>query len=158
MRTQKQKEYDDKLAEIGAIDDQIALIDTDIDQLRASLSLEANFTEELIEERNNYIIEKTYENSSITDATDLLQVAKEHFKNINSPSLVLELSSVNFLDVISEEAYFDRDKILNSSLSPGIYNWAKVNYEPHGVDVKCMIMEINLNVENSTLDFVLSNV
>ncbi len=154
----KQDELDIKIAEIDEIDGQISAIDVDIEQLRVSLSLDVNFTEELIRERNNYIIEKTYENSSITDPSDLLDAAKEHFKNINSPSLVLELSSVNFLDVISEEAYFDRDKILNSSLSPGIYNWAKVNYEPHGVDVKCMIMEINLNVENSTLDFVLSNV
>ena len=149
-----QEEYNNKLHEIAEINEQLDAIDLNIAQLRIDLSEEANFSRELIEERNNYIIEKTFENNSITDPQDLLDVATEYFETINSPALVLEIDIVNFTEI----AMGDADKLFRTSLNPGLYNWITVYYEPHNVNVECMIMEINLDVENSKLSFVLSNV
>ena len=152
----KESEYYNKLAEIDQVDTQIALIDQDIEQLRVDLSAEEHFGL-LMEERNNYIIEKIYENQNITSADDLLQEGIKEFEKVNSPALILNLSSANFLDIVSEEAYYDKDKILKTALASGIYDWCTVRHEPHNVNIKCMILEINLDVENSTLNFVFSN-
>lgn len=152
----KADEYEAKVAEIDGINEQIALIDAEIAQLRIDLSLENNFSPELIEERNNYIIEKTYSNQHIIDSHTLLEEANKYFENINSPPLILELDTVNFLDCI--EGYPDYDRLFYSALEAGLYDKLRVCYEPHGIDVKCMITEIDLDIENSSLKFVVSNV
>jgi len=153
----KEREYDDKFVEMVSILDQIDSIDSDIEQLRDELSIDLNFGV-LAEERNGFIIEKTFENNNITDAEDLLKEARDKFLEVNSPALVLDLNSVNFLDIISDEAYYDKDKIFRTALNSGVYDWVTVNYEPFNVSLKCMILEIDLDVENSNLRFTFSNV
>lgn len=150
----KDKECQDKIAEIESLTNSIAQIETDIDELENVLSSFENFSPELLEERNRFVIEKTFENNNITDSRDLLESAVEYFEEVNSPALVLDLSLVNFLDMATD----DTDRLFYDYNITGLYDKITVRYEPFGVNVKCMIMEINLDVENSTLDFTLSNV
>ena len=154
----KEDEYDEKMAEIAVVDADINEIDDLIDDLQDDLDLSANFSSGELEERNNFIIEKTYTNQNISDEEDLLEAAEEYFEDINEPSLVLTMSLANFLDILSEEAYYDKDKLFRSSLQPGIGDTVIVYYEPFNVNVECMILGIDLDVENSDLQLTVSNV
>lgn len=151
-----------KIAEIDTLYDAILNANANIEILREELSAQVNFPPELLKERNKYVIEKLYDNNNITDPRDLLETAIEFFEQVNSPTLVLELSLVNFLDIVSDDSdklfYSYVDDYGNVKLDAGLYDKIRVYYEPFGTNVDCMITEINLDIENFGLNFVLSNV
>ncbi len=152
----KQTTYDQVMNEIMAVDLQIIDIDNAINVIKEDLALTNNFTTAEIEERNNFIIEKSYQNNFIINAQDLLYAATEYFKRVNEPALLLDLSLVNFMDIV--EGYYDYDKLFYSPLMAGIYDTIIVHHEKHNINVACMILEIDYNFETGDINFIVSNV
>lgn len=151
-----QKYYDEQKALVDIKEIEIITIWNKIQDIRDELSLEANFTTELIEERNNFIIEKTYINDNIIDPYDLLEAGKEYFKTINEPALVLNLNLVNFMGMI--ESYYDHNKLFYEAFRTGLYDTIIVRHEMYDLNIACMILEITYNFENDEIQFTVSNV
>jgi len=113
-------------------------------------------SQKLIEERNNFIIEKTYSNENIIYTQDLLEAATEYLEAINEPSLLLNLQLINFMEIA--EAHHDFDKLFYNPLMTGLYDMIVVRNEIHNVNVSCMILEISYNFDSSEISFSVSNV
>lgn len=152
----KQKAFNEQQALVTNKQEEIAAVDADINEIKEELALSNNFTEAELQERNNFIIEKTYSNSNIINPDDLLTVAKLYFEQINEPTLVLNLQLVSFLDMI--EPNYDYNKLFYNPILAGIYDTIIVKHEKHNINVACMIVEINWNSNDKQLNFVLSNV
>jgi hypothetical protein len=152
----KQENYNDKINLIVAKQSEIMNINNQINIIKQELSLENNFTTAEIEERNNFIIEKTYNNGNIITPSDLLEAASAYFEEVNKPALLLNIQLVNFMEIA--ESYYDFNKLFYAPLQSGLYDIIIINHELHNINVECMILEINYNFESSDITFNVSNV
>jgi len=152
----RQIAYNEKMEEIVAKRQEIYAVEEQIMVIKVELSLDNNFTTAEIEERNNFIIEKVYQNNNITNASDLLEASIEYFNEVNKPGLLLNIQLANFLEMT--ESYMDYNKIFYNPVQTGLYDIMIVRHEKHNINVECMILEINYNFETSDISFVVSNV
>ncbi|MEX0596503.1 MAG: phage tail protein, partial [Candidatus Paceibacterota bacterium] len=136
-------------SDLGILYGDLDVIDSDIDDLRIAISIENNFTNELIEERNDYIIHRTWSNDNYFDEEDLYEAAKVEFDKIRTPKTTIKTNIINFLEVLSEHRNWDK---LN------IGDIITIDYEMLGINVQAKITEINFNYEDYSIDIVISNI
>ncbi len=142
QRTQKEQQINDKKQDIEQTEDIIDGIDNQIIDLKQSLLLENNFTEELLKERNQFIIEKEWRDTNYFDDEELYEDAKKYLEEINKPQIDIDIDIVNFLDIVDEQ-----------------YNWDKLNlgdtigisYEYLDLAIKAKIIGVKYNFEESNI-------
>lgn len=116
--------------------------------LRNEAALENNFSKKLLSEIEPFIIEKEYSNDSIDDVQALYEHGKEVFTKFKTPKFTLQMSIIDFLDVM--ECQNDWDKL-------GLGDTVHVQHKELLVDVTAKITEINYNFENQTIDLTIAN-
>ncbi|HXW03196.1 MAG TPA: phage tail spike protein, partial [Nitrosarchaeum sp.] len=94
--------YDNQLALVNAKKNEIAMIDTNIETLNDKLSLFNNFSQELLLERDLFVIEKEYVDEKISNAEELKNRALDKFQELKYPVVTIEIDIVNFLEVLEE--------------------------------------------------------
>ncbi|WP_299831181.1 hypothetical protein [uncultured Metabacillus sp.] len=104
----KQIEVNKKQSEVDKVQSEIDLINANISALKNLLSIENNFTPEQIQERNNYIIEKTWSDDNYSEVQELYDDAKVKFDEIRKPKINIDVSSVNFFKMIEEQRNWNR--------------------------------------------------
>jgi hypothetical protein len=119
--------------------------------LKNQLSIENNFTPELIKERNQFIIEKEWVNEQIIDDKDLYEAGLKVFEEFSKPKTVISMDLVNFLEVVEEQRNWDK---LN------LGDTVTINYERMGVNVEAKIIEIEYDYsgEDSNITLTIANV
>lgn len=137
-----------KEAEIDVLEDQITNIDTQIEQLKNSLSIENHLTPEQIIELNDYIIEETWEDQNYYDDVELYNDAKKVFEDLKKPKTVINIDIVNLFKLI--EAKNDWDKV---QIGDKLY----IYYEKFGIDVESQIIEMNINHDNNSINVTIAN-
>jgi phage minor structural protein len=144
----KQDELDAKQGEIDVVEADIEAVDTDIATLRLDMSIETNFTPELIVEWNRFIKVRTWSDSNYTDAKDLYEDGLQRFENMRLPQTVFNISIVNFLEIIEEQRNWDK-------LSIG--DTVRIYYEKFNTNITAKIIEINYNHESGDINLTIAN-
>ncbi|MFC8688144.1 phage tail protein [Brevibacillus porteri] len=122
---------------------------TKINQLKVKLSVEANFTPELIKERNQYIIEKEWVNEQIISDKDLLDAGLKVFEEFSKPKTVISMDIVNFLEVIEEQRNWDKLNLGDTIV---------ISYEKLGINVSAKIIEIEYDYNDANIKLTIANV
>lgn len=118
-------------------------------ELKALLSLEENFTAELLDERSGFIIRKEYSNESIIDDKDLLEEGQKEFARMKEPKLEATMNIVNFLELIEGQRDWDKLVIGDSFrlLVPEI-----------DLDVTANISTVDYDFETGQINVTITNV
>ncbi|PAD70740.1 hypothetical protein CHH83_02735 [Bacillus sp. 7586-K] len=143
-RDAKQAQVNAKKAEIVQVENEIASINSDITSLKNILSIENNFTPDQIHERNYYIIEKTWSDENYTDAQELYDDAKVKFDEIRKPKINLDVTSVNFFNMIEEQRNWD--KLYLGDVVTVRHPMININYEVFVTDMEITDDSLNLTI------------
>ncbi|WP_107838615.1 phage tail protein [Metasolibacillus meyeri] len=116
--------------------------------LKTQLLRENNFSSDELKELSHFEIEKEYVNDAIIDEEDLLEEAKEVFRQYLEPKVKLDMSLVDFLSIV--EAQNDWDKL-------GLGDVVSVRYDRLQVEIKTKITEIRHSFEDGSISLTISN-
>ncbi len=83
-------------------------VNTEIEQTMSKLSIENNFTKAQIKERDLFAIEKEWSDDKFIDAYDLYEEGKKQFEELRKPKVVINISIVNFLEIVEEQHNWDK--------------------------------------------------
>ena len=144
----KQMQIDAKQAEIDVINNQINEVDGKIQDLRNEISIENNFTPELIKERNQYIIEKEFYDNNYVNDYELYEDVKKKFKEFREPKTIIDIDIVNFLEVV--EAQRDWDKLF---LGDDI----RIKHELLDLEYKAKIIGIDYDFDKGDIKLTIAN-
>lgn len=140
----KQTQVNRKQLEINQVQSNIDQINADINNLKSLLAIENNFTPEQIQERNNYIIEKTWADENYIDAHELYDDAKVKFDEIRKPKINIDISAVNFFKMIDEQRNWN--KLYLGDVVTVRHPMIKVDYEVFVTDIEISDDNINLTI------------
>jgi hypothetical protein len=107
-RDAKQTEVNNKQNEINVIQTDIDGLYVSMDSIKSQLSIPNNFTPELIQERNDYIITKKWSDENYIDDQELYDDAKVKFDDVRKPKINITVGSVNFFQMIEEQRNWDK--------------------------------------------------
>ena len=127
----------------------ISTTQASISALQATLSIANNFTSAQIIERNQYIIEKVWEDTNYIIAQDLYNDGLKKFEALRTPQLAISIDIVNLLEIIGEQ-----------------HNWEKLNigdiitvyYPKLKINIKTKINEIRINFGTGNITIAISNI
>ncbi|ATF13701.1 hypothetical protein A616_17435 [Brevibacillus brevis X23] len=134
---------------IKNVQDQVNLALAKINQLKVKLSVEANFSPELIKERNQFIIEKEWVNEQIISDKDLLDAGLKVFEEFSKPKTVISMDIVNFLEVVEEQRNWDKLNLGDTIV---------IAYDKLGINVTAKIIEIEYSYNDSSIQLTIANV
>lgn len=121
--------------------------DAQIEVIQDLLSIDSNFTSVQLAEWENFIVEYTYQNSSISDPSLLLIAAQEILDDRKYPEVIITLDMISVLQ--TEDARVDWDKV-------NLYDYINIYFDRLGIDVAAKIMEIVIDVDNNDMDLIIS--
>jgi hypothetical protein len=148
QRDAKQIDIDGKENEINSINSQINKNDSDILVLNELLKFENNFQGYLLTEINDYIqVEEWSDENQLSDE-DYFYAASDHMKTVSIPPVNLNLSIVNFFEIVEEQHNWDR---------LGIGDIIRVKHPKLEINVKTKITEITFNYDDGTINLSISN-
>jgi len=146
----KQVEIDAKQSEIDAVNVQIAGVQASITEIQTTMSVETYFAPELLSElQTSYQIDKDWNNDSILTATDLYLYGLDEMQIRKSPKTVIQISIVNFLEILEEQRNWDKINLGDS---------IAIEHEQLGIDLTAKIISINFDFENADIQLTISNV
>ncbi|WP_444965494.1 hypothetical protein [Sporolactobacillus shoreicorticis] len=143
----KQDEMKAKQAEIETVDDQSMKDQNQITSINSVLSIENNFSQDQMEELDQFVIDDTYSDSNATDAFTLMSNGKIHLATMQMPSDSFSLSLVNFLEIV--ECQRDWDKLyLNDVVT--------IKYDDN-LKIQANVNELDFDFGGGTINVVISN-
>ncbi|MEC0031216.1 phage tail spike protein [Bacillus cereus] len=150
-----QKDYDAKKAQVAAQEKKVAAakiaqtnVDTEIEQTMSKLSIESNFTKVQIKERDLFAIEKEWSDDKFIDAYDLYEEGKKQFEELRKPKVVINISIVNFLEIIEEQHNWDK-LVLGDRIG--------IKYPQMSINSKATIMEMSFDFEAGSVSLTIAN-
>jgi hypothetical protein len=153
--TLKQTEKDNIQAQVNAqqlitdtINNNIISLNSQIDALYALISKDANFTQDLIDELDLFVIEKEWRDDKYIDEYELYQDSLKKFEELRQPKVVIEANIDNILDVVEEQYYWD--KLYLGDL-------AKVKYTQMKLEYMAKIIQIDYDVDNRVAKLIIAN-
>ncbi|MGG0793852.1 phage tail spike protein [Brevibacillus laterosporus] len=149
QKVSKLQDISNQTAVIKRIEDLISNVDAKINTLKDKISVEKNFTPELIKERNQYIIEKEWVNEQIIDDKDLYDAGIKVFEEFAKPKTVINMDVLNFFEIIEEQRNWDK---LN------LGDIVTIQYEKLDVNVTAKITEMEFNFEDANIKLTIANV
>lgn len=153
--TTRVSERDAKKSEVSAQEIVVNTLEARVETLQNQLKVfqydisnQSNFTQELIDELNPYIIESTWRDDNYINADDLYNDAIEKFAEIRQPKVVIEISMDNLMNIVEEQYYWD--KLVLGDL-------IKVKYPQMDIEYMAKIIEISYDLENAEATLVIAN-
>ena len=144
-----QRNFNNQMILVNEKKSELDNIQTQIEDLQSKLSLYNNFTTEQIKERDLFVITKEYIDEMISNPEDLKNRALEKFKELKNPVVTIEISMVNFLELIEEH-----------------YNWDKLDlgtivnvlYDKFDITIEARIIQMDFDFDNKSITLIISNV
>ena len=149
QKTDKQLEITNKQSEIDAKQLEIDGINSQITTMQTELSETNHFSPELLIEKINFEIEKEWTDETYTLDTDLYFAALDEIIDRKIPQTLIEISIVNFLEVISEQR--NHKKIV-------VGNKVAIVQEQLGINVIATITKASFDFENAEIKLTISDV
>jgi len=137
-----QSEIDAKQLEITGINEQITTMQTELSETN-------HFSPELLIEKIPFEIEKEWTDETYTLDTDLYFAALDEIIDRKIPQTLIEISIVNFLEVISEQR--NHKKIV-------VGNKVAIVQEQLGINVITTITKASFDFENAEMKLTISDV
>lgn len=147
-KQQKEMEVTAQRGIVNNLKTEIQNIDIHINDLQQQIQLESNFTPELLEELNYYIIEKKIRDDNYVDEHDLYEYGLQKFNEIRQPKVVIEASIENLFNSLDYQYYWDKI-VLGDDI--------KVKYPQMDIDYMAKIIEIEYDFENEEINFTIAN-
>ncbi|MBD1379230.1 phage tail spike protein [Metabacillus arenae] len=147
-RDNKTNHINNKKEEIKSIELQISNIDSSIQKLKDEINIENNLTSSLMAELTDYIFVEEWSDTNQINDVDLYEAALEHFKEINTPPININLSIVNFFEIVEENHNWNR-------LSIG--DIVTIRHDKLKIDVKTTVTEMHIDYENASISLTISN-
>jgi phage minor structural protein len=144
-----QEAYDEQSEIVKLKKNEIANVNTSLETIQNELSVYNNFSPELLAERDLFVITKEYIDEMIANPEELKNRAIEKFEELKNPIVTIEISIVNFLEVLEEH-----------------YNWNKLElgtlvnvlYDKFNVMIQAKIIQIDYDFDNKTITLMISNI
>lgn len=144
----KVQEIAAKDAELASLHSQLAALNQDINAIRTLLSPDNSFTPGQLDELNLYILVHEFKDDTYIEETDLLQAAKDKFKELNTPQLSIRIDLLNFMEVLEEQRSWNQlhlgDKVI-------------ISYEIFDLKVEAKIIEISFDYESSAINLTIAH-
>lgn len=134
---------------IQSLKSQIQSKQSQIDVLREQVKVENNFSPTLLQEREQFIIEKEWVENNHFDDAELYKDAIKRFDKYKEPQINVSIDVVDFTSVI--ECQHDWDKLKLGDI-------AFIDYDPLGIKIKARIIGIQYDFENHSIQLEISNV
>lgn len=145
----KESQVSSKEAEIVIQEDLHLGVLNEINLLKVLLDINNNFRPEILDERNQFVIEKEWQDSNIEDPNDLLAEGMKVFEELKEQKITLKIDLVNFLSMITEQRNWDK---------LGLGDTIGIEHERLKVTFKAKITEIEYNFEDEEISVTISNV
>lgn len=147
-KNNKTTEINTKKSEIDTVQGDIDDVDLLIEALKIEIATENNFTKEQIIERNQFINEKVWSDTSITDVKELYEEGTKQLLKLNQPRISYTIDVVDFLNVV--ECQRDWNKLVLGDI-------VTVSYPNFGVDIKAKLIAIRHNEDTNSLSLEIAN-
>jgi hypothetical protein len=147
-RNAKISDINDKKAEIVVVEGQIAAKELEIDALKATVSIETNFTLTQRKELNQFAIEKDWQDQNYIYADDLFFAGVDRFLTMNQPEIFIDINIINFLKCIEEQANWDK---LN------LGDTINIKYNKFDLNMTAIISEMSIGFESEDINLKISN-
>lgn len=149
QRNSKKTEINKKQTEINNKESEINSNQTKINNLNQLLSLENNFSSELLEELQHYIQIDEYSDDNQTNDEDLYEAGVAHLNKVCIPPININLDIVNFFEVLEEKANWSR-------LSIG--DIIRIKHNKLKIDVKATVDQLAFDFENRSINITVTNI
>lgn len=148
QKINKLAEIASKNNEIDTIKTSLKSIDDEIVVLKNTISIENNFTHEQIIERERFVNELVWSNTSIFEVDDLYEEGKKELLKVSQPRISYSIDVVDFLNVTKCQR--DWDKLVLGDL-------VTVKYPNFGIDVLAKIISIKHGEDSNSLSIEIAN-
>lgn len=138
-----------KKSEIAVVEVDILDVDYNIEVLKTILSVSNYFPKDMLDERNQFIVEKEWIEANIEDPEDLLKEGLEVFNEFREQKITLKIDVVNFLGMITEQINWDK---LN------LGDIFTIEHERFKIGYKAKVIEINYDFESNKISLTISNI
>jgi len=146
--TAKEGEITAKEAEMVVVQGSIDDTNASIAVLRAEVDIETNFTADQIEELDNFIYERDFNDPNYIDAQELYDAGVEALSRINQPPIEITIDVVDFLNVV--ECQTDWQKLI-------IGDTINVQYTKFSINIELRLIGYVHNWEDNSLRLTFSN-
>lgn len=147
-RDAKQLEVNNQQVKVDNLNTEINSLETQLETLQNQISNDANFTPELKQELDAYIIESEWFDDRYIDVQELYDDGLAKFNEIREPKVVIEINIDNLMNIVEEQYYWD--KLIIGDL-------IKVKYPQMNIEYMAKIIEINYDFENGEANLVVAN-
>ncbi len=154
----QQDVVDDLEEQMDDIQMQINDVNLEIENLRSAISTVNNFTQEQLNELIQFTVQQHYVNEAITDEYDLLKETQEYMKQVNTPTILMNIDIVNFLSLLDDQSDWDKFNFGESTFETGLLDTILVYHDRMGIVVEAHIVEIHYDFEQENIELVVSNV
>jgi hypothetical protein len=137
-----------KKSEIAAVISQINGIDTQIKNLKTTLSVEHNLTAAQIIELDDYIIEEEWEDQNYTNDLELYNDAQKVFDDLKKPKEIISTNIINIFKLL--EGKQDWKKVV---IGDKFY----IDYERFGIDVETQLIELEIDHDGLDINVTFAN-
>ena len=117
--------------------------------LKEEMLLTNNFSDELLDERANFIIKKDYSNDAIIDDRDLLEEGIKEFERLKEPKIDVSVDMLNILELIEAQRDWDRLKLGDK---------IRITSPEIDLDVYAHINEVTYNFEEGNINVNITNI
>jgi phage minor structural protein len=147
-KSDKESEIVSKESIVNSLITEIENIVADIDALQSQIFIESNFTQDLLDELNPYIIEKIWRDDRYIDAQELYDDGLEKFSEMKKPKVVITVDIENLFEIVDEQYYWDK---LN------IGDLIKIKYPQMNIQYMAKIVEITCDFEGGGINITIAN-
>lgn len=158
QKNSKQTEINNIQSQLDSVEMDIAGLEAEVDELRDELDVpnfymelfnnNTQLVQQLLEEKRNFEIYRTFENNSYFDTKELYSVAKDELDKYIMPPVNVSMSLVNFLNLV--EGQKDWDRI-------GVGYVLYLTYKNFGISIKSRIIDINIDYEGNSINLSIAD-
>jgi len=147
-RSAKQAQIDSQRAVVTLKTSELNSIKMALENIHQQLNEDSNFTQELQDELNFYVLEKEWRDDRYIDVKELYDDGVKKFKELREPNVVLSIDMENFLNILEEQFYWD--KLVLGDL-------IKIKYTEMNLEYMAKIIEIKYNFDDNSISLTIAN-
>ncbi|QJD83996.1 phage tail spike protein [Cohnella herbarum] len=144
----KQTQIDDKTTEITDVNLSITAVNNQIATLKSQLSESANFTTSQIKEKQFFTKEKTWQESNITKAEDLLEQGGKNLQLWSQPNIAYECDIIDIIAALNVP--YDKEKLKIGTV-------ITIYYPRFNIDIKAKVITIDHDIDGNGLKVTIAN-
>lgn len=149
-REQKQTQINTQAVITATLKSEIANLTVQIQDFQDTIAREANFTPQLLDELDLYIIEAEWKDDRYIDVKELYDDALDKFEEMRQPKVVITVDIDNLFNILEEQYYWD--KVILGDIIKVKYPQMKIEYKSRIVEIEYdfSVQEISITIANST--------